>query len=146
MRVAVISDTHNKIPPHMPGLLVDADEIWHLGDVCEEMVLDEIAAIGPRLRIVRGNCDSCLDWPLVLDLHREGLRIELVHIPPRFPNPGTDLLLHGHTHVARDEVIRGTRFLNPGPVTRPTKGAAPSFAWLEMKRGAAPAWSLQLLR
>src|SRR5437660_11364829 len=36
MRIAVISDTHNRVPPQLPELLAEADEIWHLGDVCDE--------------------------------------------------------------------------------------------------------------
>jgi len=64
----------------------------------------------------------------------EGLRIHLEHIPTPKPPP-CDLFLHGHTHVPRDETIRGVRFLNPGCVTRPIMGAPASFAWLTVKGG-----------
>src|SRR5947208_2389279 len=104
-RIAVIADTHNRLPVELPALLADADEIWHLGDVCDEFVLDELRAIGPPLSVVRGNCDSCSDWPLTRDLTRCGLKIHLVHIPPAHAPAGTDLLLHGHTHVPRNERV-----------------------------------------
>ena len=59
-----------------------ADEIWHLGDVCAEIILDELRALGPPVSCVRGNCDSNQAWPLVVDLQRGGLKFRLQHIPP----------------------------------------------------------------
>ena len=55
---------------------------------------------------------------------------------------GGDLLLHGHTHVPRDEVVSGVRFLNPGCITRPNRGAPASYAWLELVGGEPPRWTL----
>lgn len=146
MRIAVIADTHNRLPATLPGLIQDADEIWHLGDVCAEETLAPIEAIGKPLLIVRGNCDEDGQWPLELRLEREGRRILLTHIPPRVPPAGTDLLLHGHTHVPRNEVIAGCRYLNPGCITRPNRGAPPSFAWLELSPDRALIWTLHVLR
>ena len=40
-RIAVIADTHDRYPPGLPGRLAGADEIWHLGDVCEPETLAE---------------------------------------------------------------------------------------------------------
>jgi hypothetical protein len=78
-----------------------------------------------------------------LTLDREGTRFHLVHIPPRSAPKGTGFLLHGHTHVPRDETDpRGVRWLNPGCITRPNRGAPASFAWLTVTRGNAPQWEL----
>lgn len=144
MRIAVLADTHDRFPPHVAEAIVDADEIWHLGDVTAYALLESIRAIGPPLRNVRGNCDSCEDWPDRLDFTIEGYRIRLIHIPPKSAS-GIDLLLHGHTHVPRDEVIGRTRFLNPGCVTRPNRGAPASYAWLELISGKPITWQLRLL-
>lgn len=143
MRLAIISDTHDRVPPELPARLAEADEIWHLGDVCDQLVLDKLRAVGPRLWVVRGNCDSCRDWPLTLDLERAGLKIRLVHIPPMQAPAGTDLLLHGHTHVPRNERVGSATFLNPGCLTRPNRGAPRSFAWLMIENGK---WSWELCR
>jgi len=35
---------------------------------------------------------------------------------------GFDVVIHGHTHRFRDEVIGRTRFINPGTATRPQFG------------------------
>lgn len=145
MRIAVVSDTHNRLPETVVEKVKDADEIWHLGDVINESIVDQLAYLGPPLRVVRGNCDECTDWPIVLAFELEGQRIHLEHIPPRLPPENVDLLLHGHTHVPRDEMVRGTRFLNPGTAGKPNKGAPPSFAWLTLEAGQEPVWKVVLI-
>ena len=142
MRIAVIADTHNRYPADLPAKLAKADEIWHLGDVCDPIVLTAFEHLGPPLRVVLGNNDSDADWPLTLTLEREGLSFHLVHIPPDHAPPGCAVVLHGHTHVPRDERIGGVRWLNPGCISRPNRGAPPTFAWLTVKAGKIARWEL----
>jgi putative phosphoesterase len=140
MRIAVLSDTHDRFPAALPKKLRGADEIWHLGDVCEPVLLGEIESLGPPLRVVAGNCDSH-PWPLTLDLERAGRRFHLVHIPPARAPRGAECVLHGHTHVPRDETDpAGVRWLNPGCITRPRGGAPASFAWLTLAPGRPLRW------
>ena len=127
-RIFVLADTHNRLPEKVIDTAKGADEIWHLGDVCAEPILDELRAIGPRVIVVRGNCDSNSEWPLVMDLERAGLKLRLQHIPPeRYERRGSVL------------------FLNPGCVTRANQGAPPSVAWLEIEDGQID-WKLVFLR
>ena len=143
-RIAVIADTHDKLPYTLVERISGADEVWHLGDVCGEWILDELRAGGKPLKVVRGNCDSVTEWPLTLDFKRVGLRIRLVHIPPERTTPGAfDLVLHGHTHVPRHERVGETVFLNPGCVTRPNRGAPRSFAWLILYANGEYRWELR---
>jgi uncharacterized protein len=142
-RIAVIADTHDKLPYALVEQISKADEVWHLGDVCGQWVLDELRLRVKSLKVVRGNCDSDTDWPLTLDLTRAGLRIRLVHIPPSDPPLNVDLLLHGHTHVPRHEKIGSTVFLNPGCVTRPNRGAPRSYAWLILGPKGEYQWDLR---
>jgi uncharacterized protein len=135
MKIFVLADTHNKLPKAVLELAAGADEIWHLGDVCEPTITLDLEAIGLPLIVVRGNCDWNEDWPLVVNLTRDGLRFRLVHIPPEVPPENVDVILHGHTHVPRNEKRRGVLFLNPGCVTRPNRGAPRSVAWLETVGG-----------
>ncbi len=146
LRVLVLADTHNHLPLNLEALAKGADEIWHLGDVCRESLQGDIEALGIPLQLVRGNCDTCSAWPLTIDLKRHGLRFRLQHIPPDRPTKDYDVLLHGHTHVPRNEVVGGVRFLNPGCVTRPNRGAAASVAFLEISATGELEWKLQLLR
>lgn len=146
LRVLVLADTHNHLPPRLDELAADADEIWHLGDVCAPALLETLREVGPPVTVVRGNCDSQSDWPLTIDLERNGTRFHLVHIPPSRPPENTDVLLHGHTHVPRDETRGGVRFLNPGCVTRPNRGAPASAAKLEISADGKLLWELIPLR
>ena len=129
-RIAVIADTHDRLPDTVTKAIQSADEIWHLGDVTSEEIIKRLAALGPRLRVVRGNCDENPDWPMEETVVLRSLRFRLIHIPPKSVPPGIDVLLHGHTHVPRDEKTGGVRFLNPGTVGKANKGVPPSYAWL----------------
>jgi hypothetical protein len=146
LRILVLADTHNHLPRKLDELAAGADEIWHLGDVCAPRLLEEIRALGVPLTMVRGNCDSEMSWPLVVDLERNGIRFRLTHIPPTRAPEGVDVLLHGHTHVPRNEVRGGVRFLNPGCVTRPNRGAAASVAHLVIGADGQLDWALKLTR
>ncbi len=134
-RIFVLADTHNRLPENVSAMAAEADEIWHLGDVCAEIILDELRVLGPPVTVVRGNCDSVYEWPLLVDLERAGLKFRLQHIPPERAPEDIDAVLHGHTHVPRNERRSGILFLNPGCVTRPNQGAAASVAWLELAKG-----------
>jgi len=72
----------------------------------------------------------------------------LQHISPSSSQPplDCDILLHGHTHVPRDETIGRIRFLNPGCVTRPNRGAPPSVAWLGVSDDGKLTWELKSIR
>ena len=139
MRIAVISDTHDRFPLTLPARLKGADEIWHLGDVCEPAVLTEFQLLGPPLHVVQGNCDEHGWWPLELELEREGVKFYLTHIPPDRGPAGFAAVLHGHTHVPRDEVVAGVRWLNPGCISQP-RGVPTSFAWLTVADGKIVSW------
>jgi hypothetical protein len=146
LRIFVLADTHDKVPANLETLAAGADEIWHLGDVCAPNILQTIETFGPPVTIVRGNCDSSYDWPLTVDVKRNQVRFRLVHIPPERAPDRVDVVLHGHTHVPRDERVAGVRFLNPGCVTRPNRGAAPSVGILEIAADGKITWRLTTLR
>ncbi|HXM32250.1 MAG TPA: metallophosphoesterase family protein [Chthoniobacterales bacterium] len=146
LRVFVLADTHDHLPANLTKLADDADEIWHLGDVCAPGILQTLETLGPPVTIVRGNCDSNFEWPLVVDLQRNGVRFRLVHIPPESVPENIDVLLHGHTHVPRNERRDGIRFLNPGCVTRPNQGAPASVAVLEISTDGKLSWRIIGLR
>jgi len=146
LRVFVLADTHDHLPENLEELAEGADEIWHLGDVCAPRLVVRLENVGPPLTLVRGNCDSNPEWPLLVDLKRNRLRFRLVHVPPDEPPENIDVLLHAHTHVPRNERRGGILFLNPGCVTRPNRGAPPSVATLEIAADGFLSWRLILLR
>lgn len=133
LRIAVIADTHDRFPGSVAEAISSADEIWHLGDVCREATLELIRRLGPPVTVVKGNNDFLQPWPMEKILERHGVTCRLIHIPPKPAKLGAaNLLLHGHTHVPRDEVVGGIRVLNPGSIGKANKGAPPSYAWLRL--------------
>jgi putative phosphoesterase len=66
---------------------------------------------------------------------RGRLKFRLQHIPPDHLPDDVDVVLHGHTHVPRNERRGNVLFINPGCVTRANQGAPPSVAWLEVAGG-----------
>jgi putative phosphoesterase len=134
------------LPQNVAAMAGSADEIWHLGDVCAERILDELRAIGPPVTVVRGNCDTNSEWPWVVDLIRAGSRFRLQHIPPEDAPDEVDIVLHGHTHVPRNERAGHVLYLNPGCVTRPNRGAPASAAYLDIGADGDLDWRLMLTR
>jgi putative phosphoesterase len=143
LQIAVIADTHDRYPADLPRRLAGADEIWHLGDVCAPEVLAAFEKPGRPLHVVLGNNEDHAGWPLSLGLEREGWRFFLVHIPPLQAPAGVHVVLHGHTHVPRDDTdAQGVRWLNPGCISRPNRGAPAGYAWLTIERGRPLGWKL----
>jgi putative phosphoesterase len=145
MRIAVIADTHNRLPSAVRAEITRADEIWHLGDICNRETLAEVRGLGPPLHVIAGNRDPRGQAPETLLLERGGKKFFLVHEPLRTAPDGVDFVLHGHTHVPRDEKIGSVRFLNPGSVGKANHGAAPSFAWLDINADGRVTWTLVLV-
>lgn len=143
LHIAVIADTHNRFPEVVARDIQSADEIWHLGDVCRTETLDIIRGLGPPVTVVKGNNDFFQPWTMEVTLEREGRSFRLIHIPPRPKKLGdTDFLLHGHTHVPRDDQAGTLRILNPGTIGKANKGAPPSYAWLEIAACGTVTWKI----
>lgn len=122
-----------------------AEQIVHLGDVGSESVIDLLVGI-PSL-VVFGNCDdarSLTRYAEILGVEvahpsaiievksgaldsgaeaQPGLRLGVTHghlesEVERLLDSRIDILLHGHTHEIRDELVHGVRILNPGALHR----------------------------
>ena len=147
IRILVISDTHDVVPEGLVERWKSANEIWHLGDVCDPRTLVEIELLEKPLTVVAGNCDSWPGWPVSRRMERGGFTFHLEHIPRRLPARGVDAMLHGHLHVPRDEVDPlGVRWLNPGCISEAHRGAPASFAWLTIPEdGTHFDWQIELV-
>ena len=146
LRIAVIADTHDRFPESVARDIATANEIWHLGDVCSSATLEQVEKLGPPLFVVRGNNDFFQTWPMEITLTRQGMSFRLIHIPPAPSKLGTtDFLLHGHTHIPRDETISEIRILNPGAVGKANKGSPPSYAWLTIAPDDTIDWKIVLI-
>jgi uncharacterized protein len=127
--VGLISDTHGYLDPTIATHFANVDQIWHLGDIGSEEVLEALKKIKSTIAVF-GNIDSkALEWKLkeneVIEL--EGIRFLLRHIaakPPKYNKATRDLiqkekinaLICGHSHqkcVIKDRE-NGIVFINPG--------------------------------
>jgi putative phosphoesterase len=110
-------------------------EIIHCGDVGGMEVLDEL--VGRRCRFVWGNTDVSDQGigaylstvglpepgpaPLAVESGRKRILVFHGHEPTfrsAIATQAADYVLHGHTHVPRDERIGGVRVINPGALHR----------------------------
>jgi len=146
-RLGIISDTHGKAPRARAAIELlmarGATRIVHLGDVGSEAVLDLLAGI--ESTVVFGNCDderSLARYAQHLGLHvvhpgaiieiKQGARRVRVGITHghledevcRLLESRVDILLHGHTHAIRDELVGATRVMNPGALHRAARYTA----------------------
>lgn len=120
--IGVISDTHGFYDPRLDEVFAGATHIVHAGDVGSG-VLPRLEALAP-LTAVAGNTDlpGAAEKDLALEEEMEvaGLRIIVCHIGSSLMGrhdpvtEGFDLVVSGHTHIARIEWKGQTLFLNPG--------------------------------
>ena len=141
MRIGVISDTHGKVLPEVRDAFKGVSLILHAGDVGGDEVIGELETIA-RVVAVRGNVDVDLAPPLFPDTRRftlEGVDIFLCHQPEHAVNlsPAPQLIIHGHTHHARNEVLEGVRWFNPGSAGKPKKAGEYTVGILTLENGMA---------
>jgi uncharacterized protein len=149
MRLGILSDTHGRAAATAAALdllrQAGAEFYIHCGDVGGEPILDLLA--GLPLVFVWGNTDydhaemgryakklglDCRGN--FADLELDGRRIAVTHgdepavLKRIVAEKRYRYLLHGHTHVARDQIIGDLRWINPGAVHRSPR---PSVAVLD---------------
>lgn len=136
-QVGILSDSHGQVARtrHAIELLqqAGATEFIHCGDVEIEQVVDLFAGLPAHL--TWGNCDPAGTlgrYAASLGVHAEhpfgevtidGRRVAFTHgDSPRAVSAALaakpDYLLHGHTHLRRDEMVQGVRVINPGALHR----------------------------
>ncbi|SDC01629.1 metallophosphoesterase family protein [Paraburkholderia lycopersici] len=120
LRVALVSDTHNLLRPELLAFVEGADAIVHAGDICDQTVLDALAAVAP-LTAVRGNNDRG-EWaqklPLQTTVALGGVRLAVVHELPGLRGDlaaeGVAVVVSGHSHKPALETRDGVVYVNPG--------------------------------
>jgi putative phosphoesterase len=130
IKIGLLSDTHGFLDPQIFELLIDVDEIWHAGDLGSIELCNELKSFKP-FYAVYGNIDGKeirMDYPLNLELEREGFKILMTHIGgyPKNYEPKArrkieevkpDIFICGHSHILK--VMRDAKFnnmvvMNPG--------------------------------
>jgi len=135
--IAVIADTHGKLPAKVMELLSKCQFIIHAGDVCDHHTLLKIQEIAPTLA-VRGNNDFIPGLKDHETIKLNGVSFHINHYPHTISRlePVGDWYIFGHTHKPFDEMLGNTRHYNPGSVGKPNKGAPPSMSLFHWRGNA----------
>jgi putative phosphoesterase len=144
MRICVISDTHR----HASSIDALADKIKavdvliHLGDNVDDVAIIEKYYKG-RIINVKGNCDFSVGKPndrleevcgkkiFLTHGHRYSVKEGLSKLKYKALETGADIVLYGHTHIAKIDYEEGIWYINPGSAAEPRDGA-PSFAIIDI--------------
>ena len=151
MRVGIISDVHGELSEDIYRVFAGVDYIICAGDMGRPSVLWELEAIAPTYCCLGNN-----DWQDYGSSVRKtvsgivgGAPFAVTHYPQdaeALARSGEyKLVVHGHTHVPRDEVMGECRIINPGSASRPRKGRARQCRTVEVADGVvgpARAWEL----
>lgn len=140
MLIGLISDLHGHFPEKARQALADCDTIMCAGDVESQRVLWELDTIAPTVAVM-GNCDYYANLsgvPSKVSPKFDGVRFLMVHRPQDVGTPPADVqvVVHGHTHIPRDEVVGGVRYINPGSATHPRGGSQRSCAIVTVEDGS----------
>ena len=165
MKLLIASDIHGDIESAKILIEAfekhECDKILLLGDIlyhgprnnlpgryAPKEVIELLNEYKDKILAVRGNCDTevdqmVLEFPILADyciLSLDGLTVYATHghnyneiTPP--PMAEGDILLHGHTHVIRNEKFgKNNTYLNPGSITLPKENCPRSFMIYEDKK------------
>jgi putative phosphoesterase len=120
MKLGVISDTHGLLRPEALGRLAGVQHIIHAGDIGSPDIVPRLRAIAP-VTAIRGNVDT-EDWarefPVWESVTVAGRSIYVVHDLGELDlDPvaaGVDIVISGHTHRPKIEIVNGVLYINPG--------------------------------
>lgn len=143
-RIGLLSDTHGYLDENIFTHFKDCDEIWHAGDVGDELfkseAFDRLRKFKP-LKAVYGNIDGQAvrsEFPEQLVFMCEEVKVMIRHIggyPPKY-NPATkkELAIHkpqlfitGHSHILKIMYDDRINCLHMNP------GAAGKQGWHKMR-------------
>ena len=159
MKIGIISDTHGSLPTAVHRAFTRVDHIIHAGDIGGQHILDELELIAP-VTAVYGNCDYFGDYHTATEsasITLSGTRLYITHkpesvmralmgrggLPTSAPLP--HILIHGHTHIPRNEHVGAALVLCPGSPVRPRGGSDPSVMLLELNATRLPRVDLYYL-
>ncbi|MBL9137151.1 MAG: metallophosphoesterase family protein [Verrucomicrobiales bacterium] len=144
MKIGLIADTHNDLPPQAEERFIGVDRILHAGDVCDPRLIAQLEAIAP-VTVVAGNNDFHPSWRETEVIDLAGVRFLIQHIvSPHRPTPTFAVRIHkirprvvvfGHTHCPFSEVIDGVHYLNPGSAGQSRSGIPRSVCLIHLDQG-----------
>ena len=118
--IGVISDTHGLLRPEALDAMRGSKHIIHAGDIGAPEILNQLAAIAP-VTAIRGNVDRdawARKLPETEVVEVAGISIYVLHdlakLDLKPEAAGFDVVISGHSHIAKQETREGVLYLNPG--------------------------------
>ena len=124
-----MSDTHSHIDQNMLNYCIEADEVWHAGDIGSYHVIEEIEKVS-KIRAVYGNIDGAdirKEFPMNNIFTLENVKVFITHIggyPGRYEKRVREeisrirpkLFISGHSHILKVQFDKkfGLLHMNPG--------------------------------
>jgi len=149
MKILVFSDSHNHAYRIEKALLneTEVDLIIHLGDCISD--IQSIQAKYPQFKyeFIPGNRDYNYNIPEEIMLEVEGKNFFITHSSKYFTqinlnhffeftsNIDADVILYGHTHVAKKFVHDGILYLNPGCMSSPPNRGIKTYMVINIEDG-----------
>lgn len=121
-RLGVISDTHGLLRPEAERSLAGVDHIIHAGDIGHQDIVSALARIAP-VTAIRGNVDKAAwaqAYPETQSTSFAERSIFVLHDLNAMASlpEGCDIVIFGHSHVPKVEIVNGVLYLNPGSAGR----------------------------
>ena len=132
MKILLVSDSHGDYQAldRLAAKYPNMDLYLHAGDSEQ----DEFS-IKPFIS-VRGNCDHYYDFPNYLVIPSPFGNIYVQHTPyvskSVINEHNVKIVIHGHTHVRRNETKNGILFINPGAISYARDKFNGSYAIIEI--------------
>ena len=144
MILGVVSDTHNRIDNVEKIIDIfnsnNVEKVIHTGDITQSGTLVRFKRLNCPLLGVYGNNDqeeldlveTAKDQGFIFQeppfsIEIENRKIAIFHEPDEIErfikkNPSINLIIHGHTHRYRDEMVGEVKIINPGQCAGIIKG------------------------
>lgn len=140
-RILIFSDSHGRSDVmHSELQKHQVDRVIHCGDFARDLK-------GESHWRVHGNCDSFSRFPgeiqqtlegrnlLILHGHRQGVKNGLLRLHYYARQQSADVVFFGHTHRPLATQKDGIWFFNPGSISLPAAGYAPSYLQVDIHSG-----------
>ena len=132
MKILLVSDSHGDYEAldTLASKYPNMDLYLHAGDSEQ----DEFS-IKPFIS-VRGNCDHYYDFPNFLVIPTSAGNIYIQHTPfvsrSVISEHNAKIVIHGHTHTRRKEMVNGILFINSGAISYARDKYDGSYAIIEI--------------
>lgn len=145
MKLVVFSDAHGNqsVVDKILELNNDADYVVSLGDSgleAEYLFQRDIVHVKGNIRKDPGfTYDSTIDVEghsiFITHGHKYNIHRNVSKLVQHALLNGYDIAMHGHTHIAYNNVVNNVRVLNPGSCDTPRNGLPPTYLILELEKG-----------